>query len=153
MEVIFSSETSNDSGLYGVISQKMVLFVHYHVHVRSNIIIMFDPRSFKWYFYFRFPFKFLFSTPHTCLIPPAHICRLDLMTLITFGEQHELWGPLLCNVFVSPIHFSFWSPKCVPHGSVSSPGGRARQVRSGIWAPYCSNAERTWNRSIFCNEI
>jgi hypothetical protein len=49
------------------------------------------------------------SSPHSCYIP-AHLILLDLIILITLGEECELWNSSLCSFLQPPITSSFLGP-------------------------------------------
>jgi hypothetical protein len=80
----------------------------YFLKIHSNIIFTFTPRSYEWYFPFRFSTKilyaFLISPMHaTC---PTHLVLLDWITLIIFGKVH-ISGmgnkPILIHNHVPPL--------------------------------------------------
>jgi hypothetical protein len=79
-------------------------FQLYFLKIHANITFSSTPRSSEWSLPFRFSnqkFLYISQLPVrvTCSAP---IILLDLITVIIFGEEYNLWSSSLCSLLQSP---------------------------------------------------
>jgi hypothetical protein len=64
---------------------------------RRHIYVSLSPSPFRWCFEIKVSYAFCILLIHaTC---PACLITVELIILITYGEENELWNFSLCNIF------------------------------------------------------